>query len=272
MASIQSRKHKDGSVTHRVLWRDGGRQRSLTFEDITSAEGFRSNIDAYGSTEALAILDITDTSDEQTLGEWVDQYVDTLAGIGDGTRKQYRRYAAHDLAALRPLPLPAITETTVKKWLLDLEVSKAAGKTVQNKHAFLSGALKAAVRGGLIDRNPCEGQRIKRTERREMVMLSRDEFDQVHAAIGRELWADLAMWLVSTGMRFGEATALRATDVDLDAGTCRIARAWKRSEQGWEVGPPKTRRSVRTINLPAPAVDVARTGTPLDVLGERRER
>ena len=112
MASIQSRKHKDGSVTHRVLWRDGGRQRSLTFEDITSAEGFRSNIDAYGSTEALAILDITDTSDEQTLGEWVDQYVDTLAGIGDGTRKQYRRYAAHDLAALRPLPLPAITETT----------------------------------------------------------------------------------------------------------------------------------------------------------------
>ena len=100
-------------------------------------------------------------------------------------------------------PLPAITETTVKKWLLDLEVSKAAGKTVQNKHAFLSGALKAAVRGGLIDRNPCEGQRIKRTERREMVMLSRDEFDQVHAAIGRELWADLAMWLVSTGMRFG---------------------------------------------------------------------
>ena len=27
---------------------------------------------------------------------------------------------------------------------------------------------------------------------------------------------------------------MRATDVDLDAGTCRIARAWKRSEQGWE--------------------------------------
>lgn len=264
MASIRSRTTSSGDVTHTVLWRHDGKQRGLTFVDIASADRFRSNIERFGADEALAILDITDSSDELTLTQWLTDYVESLSGIGEHTRKQYKRYAEHDLAELGTLPLPAITEAAVKKWLRGMESAtsgkggrKPSGKTIQNKHAFLSGAMKAAVRAGKIDKNPCEYQRIKRTERREMVMLSRNEFDQIHAAIERQLWADLALWLVSTGMRFSEATAIRASDIDQNAGTCRISRAWKRGVDGWEVGPPKTRRSVRTINLPRQALDVA---------------
>ncbi|GEE00164.1 site-specific integrase [Gordonia spumicola] len=266
MASIRPHRAANGVVTYRVLWRQDGRQRGLTFTDLTSAERHRGNIERIGASAALDMLGIAD-SGELTLREWLDDHVANLPGIIEGTRRQYRRYVAHDLADLGRLPLAAVTEAAVAQWLQGMEQpvgadgkpgKRPSSKTLQNKHAFLSGAMKAAVRAGKIDRNPCDGQRIMRSERREMVMLTRAEFDKVHATIGRELWADLALWLVSTGMRFGEATALAPSAIDLDEGTCRITRAWKRGKDGWEIGPPKSRRSVRTINLPPQAVDIAR--------------
>ncbi|UYL86894.1 tyrosine integrase [Gordonia phage RavenCo17] len=258
MASIQSRTHKDGSTTHRVIWRADGRQRSLTFVDLPSAVDFRRNVDVHGPDEAMRVLDLIDAGRrEMTLAQWLTAHVDGLTGIQEGTRKRYRGYIKADLADIGTLPLSAITETTVGRWVAGLEAAKQSGKTIQNKHAFLSGALKVAVRAGKIDRNPCEGRRLPRTERGEMVFLSRAEFDQVHAAIAQPRWADLALWLVSTGMRFSEATALRAADVHFDDATCRITRAWKHTgSYGRELGPPKSRRSVRTIDLPQQALDV----------------
>ena len=53
-------------------------------------------------------------------------------------------------------------------------------------------------------------------------------------------------------MPVSEATALRPSDVDRDHGTVRISRALKRTyaKGGIELGPPKSKRSVRTIDVP----------------------
>lgn len=261
MASISTRTQSaTGVTTHRVMWRQDGKQRSLTFTDYASADRFRRNVEQHGPTEALAIINIIDSGPaETTLTEWMTGYVDGLTGIQDGTRSKYKGFIARDFADLGPLPLSTVTEAAVGRWVARLEAAKASGKTIQGKHAFLSGALNAAVRAGKIDRNPCEGRRLPRTLRREMVFLTRDQFAAVHATISQERWADLAQWLVSTGMRFGEATALTATDVDVEAKTCRIVRAWKHTGTAQrEIGPPKSRRSVRTISLPPQAVDVVK--------------
>jgi integrase len=43
-------------------------------------------------------------------------------------------------------------------------------------------------------------------------------------------------------MRFSEVTALTAADIDADARTCRITKAWKYSgDYRPEIGPPKTK-------------------------------
>jgi integrase len=60
--------------------------------------------------------------------------------------------------------------------------------------------------------------------------------------------------LLATGVRWGEATALTVSDLDLAAGTgsIRISRAWRRGGDGEEttvLGPTKTRKSRRTIAL-----------------------
>lgn len=259
MASIQARTLTDGSTTYRVLWRHQGRQRSLTFTDPASAEAFRSDVEHHGPDEALRIIDVIDARDRDvTLTEWLTVHVASLTGIRSGTRYRYERFIANDFADIATMPLAAITETTVGRWVAGMEARHLSGKTIQIKHAFLSGALKAAVRAGKIDRNPCENRRLPRTVPQEMVFLTRDEFTQVHTAINQPMLADLAMWLVSTGMRFGEATALAPDDVDLDAATARITKAWKHTgAYNRELGPPKSRRSVRTINLPAQALEIA---------------
>ena len=58
-------------------------------------------------------------------------------------------------------------------------------------------------------------------------------------------------------MRFSEATALSAADIDIKAKTCRINKAWKYSgDYRPEFGPPKTEKSIRTISLPPAALEV----------------
>lgn len=131
-----------------------------------------------------------------------------------------------------------------------------SGKTISNKHGFLSGAFNAAVRAGVMVSNPCQGRRLPHTRVEETVFLTPPEFRLLRDHIERERWKNLATWLVTTGMRFSEATALTAADIDVNATSCRITKAWKYSgDYRPEIGPPKTKKSIRTISLPPAALE-----------------
>jgi integrase len=68
-------------------------------------------------------------------------------------------------------------------------------------------------------------------------------------------------FLVGTGLRFGEATALTPRDFDLDGVTpsVKVTKAWKEDEdRGFYIGPPKTKKSRRTVSLAPSTVDAVR--------------
>ncbi len=67
-------------------------------------------------------------------------------------------------------------------------------------------------------------------------------------------WAPLLATLAWTGARFGEASALRWTDVDLERGLIRIERAQYRGK----IKATKTDDGVREIAIPVPLVKVLR--------------
>ncbi len=119
----------------------------------------------------------------------------------------------------------------------------ASGKTIAKKQRFLSGARNAAVAGGHISVNPCRGLRLPRWERRQMVFLTESEFALLLNAV-TEHWRSLVTFLVASGARWSEATALRPDDVDRAQGTVRISRAWKANDEGVRLGPPRSARSV----------------------------
>ena len=91
-----------------------------------------------------------------------------------------------------------------------------------------------------------------------MVFLTPDEFGRVLSQLHPH-WRPLALFLVGTGCRWGEATALQVQDVDVLAGEARIRRAWKETGgNGHALGEPKTPRSRRTVTIPPQAVDAMR--------------
>jgi integrase len=77
--------------------------------------------------------------------------------------------------------------------------------------------------------------------------------DQVNAIIAKADEWHQPMWsfLIGSGLRLGEATALTRTDFQLDATTpsVRIMKAWQEMEDGWAVGAPKTKKARRTVSL-----------------------
>ena len=256
MVSVRSKTRTDGTQAHRVFFRHEGKQTCLTFDDASLAEVFRASVEKLGVVRALELHRIDrghrrDRSTELTVEQWLNSHIDHLTGVRQATLEQYRGYVKNDIGpVLGALPLAELGEHDVALWVQALEESGAAPKTIANKHGFLSGALAAAVPKH-ITANPAAGRKLPQGdgEDHEMVFLTRAEFATLLAKVS-EPWQPMIEFLVASGCRLGEATALRPTDVDIEASTVRISRAWNRSHSGYSIGPTKTKRSKRTINVP----------------------
>lgn len=261
MASIRERPRKDG-VTYAVLYKMAdGRQSSLPFADRKQAEAFRQAVEAYGAERACQMYDVRpeprrrDRTPETTVAEWVTHHIDHLTGVDPRTVEDYRSYLRTDIGpGVGAIPLTQLSRDDVRRWVQALERSGASAKTIANKHALLSTALSSAVTAGRIGANPAAGTRLPRGERQEMVFLTHEDFDTLLAEIP-DHWKPLVRFLVASGCRWGEATALKPGDVDRNRNTVRISKAWRRGGGGYRIGLPKTRRSVRTINVPASVLD-----------------
>ncbi|KUH93927.1 integrase [Mycobacterium sp. IS-3022] len=256
MASIRKRPRRDGSITYAVLFTIDARQTSVPFADESDAEKFRALVNSVGGKRAMAAWGIGDTPRSvktgPTLAEYLTRHIDHLTGCERKTIAEYRRYAAQiGETAIAPMPLASLTRADIARWINTLTGS---GKTISNKHGFLSSALNSAVREGLLAANPCANQRLPRTPRKEMVCLDRSEFQSLVAAFSQH-YQPLVTFLVASGARFSEVTALIPADVDRAAGTVRISRSWKRTPGGYELGAPKTPKSIRTINVPRAVLD-----------------
>lgn len=271
MASIRTRYRNDGTPYFSVSWREGGRkgtQPSLSWETMADAEHCKRLVEQVGGEKAREIMKIVQAPRQAlTVRQFLGQHIDRLTGIEAGTAARYRAYVRNDLAALGEIPLTALSRDDVARWINDMQQPDedtgriTSGKTIANKHGFLAGALNAAVRDGLLKANPCEGNRLPRWDRADMTFLERDEFRTLIAAVP-EYWQPLVQFLVSSGCRWSEATALKPAAVDLVAGTVRITKAWKTGDGGYKLGVPKTKMSVRTINVPTTVLE------QLDLTGE----
>jgi integrase len=262
MASIRQRERKDGSAYWAVLYVLNGKQTSSSFNDHAEAVRFQELANKTSPAKAVEVWAATTPSaDGFTVASWCTHHVDHLTGVNEATRIRYRRYIVNDIASSKigPLPLSALTNADVAQWLNSLT---GAAKTAANKHGFLAGTLNAAVRAKHLSANPCDGNRMRRDAPSEMVFLTHEEFALLHSCVS-EHWQPLVEFLVASGARFGEATALKPGDINLAEGTVDIRRAWRYvAGEGFQLGPPKTKRSVRTIDV------AANTLAKLDLTGE----
>jgi integrase len=135
-------------------------------------------------------------------------------------------------------------------------------KTIRNVHGLMSAAMETAARLHYRGDNPCRGMDLPSTEHHEdkEQFLTWDEWILIERNI-TERYRPLALFLVMTGARFGEATAVTVADVNYKnvPATVRITKSWKRDPvKGFYVGVPKTASSKRTVSVPPAVIEAIR--------------
>jgi integrase len=262
--SVRLRTRKDGSLYWQVRFRENGVESSVSWDDPAEAEQFDKLVRQVGAAKAREICRIVAASQSRalTVRQYLERHNDSLTGIDPGTVNRYRAYVRNDIGpAFGDIPLTALSRDDVAAWINEMAEDGASGKTIKNKRDYLSGALKIAVKNGELTANPCTDVSAPRWDREEMVFLTHEEFQLLHGEVS-EYWQPLVEFLVASGCRWSEATALKPAAVDRAAGTVRITKAWKTGSGGYRLGVPKTKKSVRTINVPRDVLD------KLDYTGE----
>lgn len=286
MASVVTRKHKSGECTFKVQWLLGGGRgapwQSETFQDHRAALKFQSLVDANGQrwpegwVKGVGFATMADDVVEHPLLEFGSAYVRRLTSTGPDTQTRYLKQLASLVDWLRTIKgveptIENVTGDDDRDWIVSRRKAGMSPKTIANYHGFLSALFKSAVGKGLITRNPCQGVKLPPLDDDteaddDMVFLTEGEFQLLHESI-HEADRDFLLVTVGTGLRWGELTALKVKDLDLDVPvpTLSVRRAWKRNGKGefemeqhgrYYLGKPKTRESRRRITL-APAVVAA---------------
>jgi len=195
-------------------------------------------------------------AEDLCLAEYLDRWLDTMRGtLAPNTVRRHeeltRIHIRPALGKAKVLNLDPLQVQSLYRSKLDEGLSAA---TVVKIHSTLSKSLKQAVRWRLIPVNVCDSITLPRVTRTEIDPL---DIGQMHALLKAAEGKDhYALWvlLITTGLRIGEALALRWSDLDLKAQTLSVNRTVSRGV----VSQPKTASSRRSIRLSKLAVSALR--------------
>jgi integrase len=194
--------------------------------------------------------------DPQTLGEWLDRWLDTMAPkIRESTLRDYRnglrrvkdRLGQVPLQSLRPLDLEQFYASLLKDGRHD--GGGLAPKTVRNIHIALRRSLADAVRYGLVARNVATLVKPPAPVRAELSTWTAAEVREFLAAVEDDRLVPAYRLLIATGMRRGEVLGLRWPDVDLGKARLTVNRSLTVVDERLVWSSPKTPRSRRSLSL-----------------------
>jgi integrase len=197
-----------------------------------------------------------------TLGEWIDRWFELLKrDNGEGkrrrglvtprTRERYEELLRHHVTpTLGTRPLQQLQAVEIDRLYLALE-KKLAPRTVHHVHTVLGACIKAAVRKGMLSTNPvARAEAPSPGESDHGMALDEAQLRTLLDGFRASSLFPVVAVLAFTGMRRGEALALRWRDLDVDQKTLRIERAVEQtSEFGLAIKEPKTARGKRTITI-----------------------
>lgn len=125
-----------------------------------------------------------------------------------------------------------------------------AAATVGVVHGIASTIFKSAIRDRRMASNPCEGTKLPKVQRAQIVPLTTEQVEAVRAELPAELRA-LVTRAAGTGMRQGECFGLTVDRVRFLERAIIVDRQLVTvAGHAPTLGPPKTRASHRSIPLP----------------------
>ena len=201
--------------------------------------------------------DIKKTTFSAFAQKWLTTYAAVKAK--PGTLDHYQRIIRiHLIPYFGDAPLQDITPDQVQGFISKkLAEGKLTPKTINNTLVPLKTMFKHAVRWGYLGESPALYVEKPRVERKEMDFLVPEEILSLLEQVRPQFHA-LFLSAVLTGMRRGELLGLQWGDIDWNGDQIHIRRSLyfeayrKGKEQRWRFITPKSKNSVRAINMSPP--------------------
>ena len=150
----------------------------------------------------------------------------------------------------------ALKPTTVERFVSQLRAKGLAASSVRQIYTVARAIGDAAVRDGLLGKNPFVAVRRPKGSTAEATFLEPDQIAKLLKGAESSRYAPLFEFLVNTGLRRDEALALKWSDIDLGKQLLRVRGTLARIDGDLQVTDPKSDKSRRTVPLSAPAVAV----------------
>ena len=241
---------------------------------ITEEDGSRKRIYFYGSTQRAARGKADEAAERlaagspvrdssRSLAEWLEEWRRTFLRASDRALSTKDLYSGLTKRHVDPIighvRLDQLRPTDVARLMVHLEEAGKAASTRRNCYAALRGALDDAVINGLIATNPVSRVKRPKVDHREALSLRPSEVASLLASAAELRYGVVLRFIIGTGLRRGEALAVRWSDVDLARGEIKIKGSLVRENGRLAVVATKTVRSRRVISLSPTMIDLLHT-------------
>ncbi|MBN2026601.1 MAG: site-specific integrase [Actinobacteria bacterium] len=223
MASICKRYKKDGTTRYVVRFNDpfGNRTEKVAGSTKKAAELLKTRIErelAEGTYRATVIEDYK-------FSEFCERFLKAKKGrVKDLTLTFYKMTINNYLKPyLGDMRLSEITPSKVNS-LIEYLSDNGKSITTQGKAMrTLRVILRWAVTLELIPRDPTAAIRVPKTRRKELTIITPEQYKKLLSACAEDLY-DLVAIAGLAGLRQGEIVALRWKDIDFEYGVIRVMR------------------------------------------------
>lgn len=208
--------------------------------------GFNTKRDAVAWEAAQTHLD---QSTSVTFTELDNLYIDYKNPRKESTRKQ-EKARVQKYMPFANVAMTAISKQLLMEWYVEFIKRDDIATSTKN---YCIGVVKAVSKFGSdfygLQNNAVVLKKLKKDKkkRKPFDVWTPEEFNQFIQCVSGH-YRNIFMFMYCTGLRRGEALALRAEDFDLEKGTVHIYHQIKYMKDGFT--PLKTDSSERTLKLP----------------------
>ncbi len=191
--------------------------------------------------------------DEQTLGQWLDYWMENIVrpNRAETTTYSYQKIIDnHVFPHLGDIPLSKLTPQRIQEYYLTMAQSVGlSANTVRHHHDLLAASLRVAVRQDQLDSSPMDRVEPPRSTVNEAHFYDREELRRLWAAVEGH-WLELPVKIAAgMGLRREEICGLLWSSIDFDQRLLHVRAARTACGANVVQKETKNRSSVRSLYL-----------------------
>ena len=248
---------KDGKYSARYYAKDGKRKEKY-FDTLPEAKNWLADA-RYEERHNLIIAD-----PNMTVDKWFSYWIENIVcDLAPNTLRNYReRYKFNIQPVMGAMCIGDVKPMHCKAVLNRMETTYA-GSTIRQTYIAMGTFFKSAVMNDIIGKHPMNGVRYTKPVRAvdDIKYLTVEEQEKfLKAAEHSHNYRQYAL-LLETGLRTAELIGLTWDAIDWKKRTLTVNKSLEyRHKQGyWRAGPPKTKKSYRTIPLTEKAYQILKS-------------